>query len=110
AIEKALQRVSTSDLGVDDEAAARNFLTGMQEAAASLITRPPADLFHPSSGGFEDRRDVTLPDGGTGSLSLRFSASVDPASGLMREAERMVVTRVGQSERRTIERWSLSPA
>lgn len=110
AIEEALHRIANSSLDIDDQAAARTFLAGMQQAAASLIAAPPADLFHPPSGSLGEQREVAMPGGGTGTVSVTFTASADPATGLMRGAERLVLTRLGESERRTSERWTLSPA
>jgi hypothetical protein len=110
AIKEALHRIAASDLGTDAQTAARTFLTGMHQAAASLVATPPADLFRPLSTPVDERRDVALPGGGSGTISVAFTASTDPATGLMREAERLVLTRLGQSARRTVERWTLARA
>jgi len=110
AIEQALQQVRASGLDADNRSAAADFLIGMQAAAASLVTRLPAELFRPSGTYSEERREVPLPDGRTGALVLKFSANTDVATGLMQKAERVVVTQLGQSARRTVETWSLSPA
>lgn len=110
AIDEALRLVHASDLDAGQRSAAAAFLQAGEQAAASLVTKPPADLFFPSTPIFEDHRNVALPDGGAGSISLRFTASADPASGLMQQAKREVVTRLGQSERRTVENWSIAPA
>ncbi|HTM96479.1 MAG TPA: hypothetical protein VL100_11780 [Croceibacterium sp.] len=110
AIAEALHRLAASHLGADDREAARTFLTGLHQAAASLVAGLPADLFRPPAGRRDASREVALPGGGTGTVSLTFTASTDPATGVMREAERVVLTRLATSERRTVERWSLSPA
>jgi hypothetical protein len=109
AVEEALHRVAASGRPADDAAAMRSFVLGLQQAAASLVAAPPADLFHPLSAPFSESREIAMPDGGTGTVSVAFTASLDPATGLMREAERLVVTRLAQSERRTAERWTLAP-
>jgi hypothetical protein len=110
AIEEALQRIAASDLEANSQAAARTFLIGLHQAAASLVATPPSDLFRPLSAPHDERRDVALSGGGSGTVSVAFTASTDPATGLMREAERLVLTRLGQSARRTVERWTLEPA
>jgi hypothetical protein len=107
AVEEALHRVAASGLAPDDQAAARTFLFGLHQAAGSLIASPPADLFRPPSAPRGESRDVALPGGGTGTVSLTFAASADPATGLMRKAERQIRTCLGPSERRTSERWTL---
>lgn len=110
AVDEALHRIAASGLPEDDQEAMRVFVVGVQLAAIALVAAPPADLFHPLSAPLTERRAVTLPDGGAGEVSLRFTAKIDPATGLMREAERMVLTRLAQSERRTAERWTLTAA
>lgn len=110
AIEEALHRVTASHLGADDQAAAQAFLAGLQHAAASFVAAPPAALFRPLSTPLGEHRDVALPGGRTGTVSVTFTGTTDPDTGLMREAERLVLTRLGKSARRTIERWTLSPA
>lgn len=109
AIDAALHRIAASPAGDDEQAAMRAFVTGLHQAAASLITEPPADLFHPLAAPRSESREVALPDGGRGEVAVTFSAALDPATGLMREAERVVLTRLGTSERRTAERWTLGP-
>jgi hypothetical protein len=110
AVTEALHRIAASGRGEDEQAAMRTFVLGLQQAAATLVSLPPDDLFHPLSTPLSESRDVQLPDGRVGSVSLSFTATIDPATGLMREAERAVLTRLADSERRTIERWTLAPA
>lgn len=110
AIAEALHRIAASNLGEDDQAAARTFLIGLHRAAASLLAVPPADLFRPFPASLDEHHDVALPGGDTGTVSVTFTGSTDARTGLMREAERVVLTRIRQSARRGIERWTLSPA
>lgn len=108
AVDEALHRIAASGLPENDQEAMRVFVVGVQLAAIALVGAPPADLFHPLSAPSGGRRAVTMPDGGSGEVSLSFTAEIDPATGLMRAAERLVVTRLGATERRTVERWTLT--
>jgi hypothetical protein len=110
AVEEALHRIAASNRSDDEQMAMRVFVLGLQQAAAALVAAPPADLFRPSSVPLGEHRTVALPDGGTGEVSLTFTARLDPVTGLMREAERVVLTRLAGTERRTRERWTLTPA
>lgn len=110
AVEEALHLIAGRGLGADDQAAARTFLAGLQHTAGSLVAAPPAALFRPSSAPQNESREVALPGGRTGTIAVSFTAQADPATGLMREGHRLVQTRLGRSERRTAERWTLSPA
>jgi hypothetical protein len=42
-------------------------------------------------------------------IEVSFSAVTDPATGLMREARREIVTSIAEDRRLTREDWSLAP-
>lgn len=88
----------------------RDFINTVQKAAASLTSALPADIFAPVRPYRSESREVPMPDGGTGVMQLEFEATAEPETGLLRSAERRVITRIAQEQRRTLESWRLSPA
>lgn len=100
-----IARAST-DNGADTETT--RFVLALQQSAAALLTELPTDLFAPVAYPRFHRGEVPLPDGGMGEISSRFDALVDRATGLMRSAERQVITAIAEDRRETIERWSLA--
>lgn len=84
-------------------------LEAIHAAGTSLTSQLPQDLFAPASSLREARETITLPWGDAGEVRTRFEAARDPATGLMREARREVVTRMAEDERRSAEMWALFP-
>lgn len=88
----------------------RAFVEAVHRSAGQLVTELPRDLFAPVDSPREETRAIALPGGDTGQVRMTFAATRDPATGLMREARREVVTDVAGDVRRTIESWTLAPA
>ena len=85
------------------------YLAKLQLAGTSLLDELPGDLFFPSTQPFRAARRIALPDGGSGEFEVSWTASAQPGSALLNEARREVTTRIGESERRSREEWSLKP-
>lgn len=88
----------------------RAFAEAVHRSAGRLVTELPRDLFAPVDCPREESRPLALPGGGAGQVRILFDATRDPATGLMREARREVLTEVAGSARRTVESWTLVPA
>lgn len=88
----------------------RAFVNAVHQSAGALTTELPRDLFAPLDFPRQESRAIALPDGDAGEMRLTFTAIRDPATGLMREAQREVTTEVSGDLRRTVESWSLAPA
>lgn len=88
----------------------QQYLAAVHQGAGRVLTELPRDLFAPGAGPRSERRDVALPGGERGLVTVTFSAEADPATGLMRRAERTVVTELAGDSRRTAELWTLAPA
>lgn len=86
----------------------RAFVDAVHRSAGALATELPRDLFAPAGVPREESRAIALPDGRAGRVTIAFTASVDPATGLMREARREVVTEVAGEARTTLESWRLT--
>lgn len=85
------------------------FVEAVHLSAGTLVSELPLDLFAPSPEPRRESGNVALPGGETGAVSVMFTAIVDPANGLMREARREVVTEFGGESRLTVESWQLEP-
>ena len=109
-VELALEQVRTMQLPKGGEDQARTFLLGLEQAAGRISSAPPPDLFIPPANPEQATREVTLPGGLAGSISSRFSGTLSPLTGLLQQAERIVVTETAGSTRRTLEHWTLGAA
>ena len=85
------------------------FVNAFHQSAGRLVTELPRDLFAPAAAPRSESREVALPGGDSGEVTVTFSAARDPATGLMRQALREVVTRLHGDRRRTLESWRLAP-
>jgi len=108
AIETAQSLLGAS--GYDDGNVAQQgiYMAQLQEAGSSLLDEMPGDLFYPSTTPLRDVRQLALPDGTFGEFELTWEASVDVSTRLLETARREVITRIGSSERRSSEEWSLT--
>lgn len=93
----------------DERASAEQFLTELQRAGDEVLADWPAMLFAPGMLDRVDERPVPLPRGETGRVIVQTRASSDPASGLMQRFERRIETRLGDSARSGLERFTLAP-
>ena len=59
------------------------FISALHQTASQLVTELPKDLFAPVDPDRTARREVALPDGAQGEVTVRFTALADPATGLM---------------------------
>ena len=84
------------------------FVDAVHGSAGELVTELPRDLFAPAGYPREESRTIMLPGGGAGQVRMTFTADRDPATGLMREARREIITEVSGDLRRTVESWRLS--
>lgn len=109
AVHEAMSEMTTNRLPAGDRAEAAHFFASLSRNLSQVIAQLPRDLFAPRQSQRESTRNVALPGGGAGAVSVRFTARVDPLTGLMREAERQVVTDLAGDRRLTVESWSLTP-
>jgi len=83
------------------------YLAQLQQSRSSLLDELPGDLFYPSAKPFRAVRQIALPDGRSGEFAVNWEASAHNESGWLNTARREVITRIGESERRSSEDWSL---
>ncbi|MEO6040705.1 MAG: hypothetical protein ABIP41_02280 [Croceibacterium sp.] len=108
AVKAAAKRFDVAGFAPGERSEADRFVSALHQDASRLVTALPRDLFAPSKLQSAATRDVMLPDGGQGVVTVRFTAQTDPATGLMKQAQREVVTNLSGDQRRTIEDWSLA--
>ena len=108
AVREALAQIADSGGSGLRQASGREFVLGLQFVATRITSLVPPNLFAGLEEIWFDEHELPLPDGGRGTVSVRFEDRVNPASGLLDRATREVVTRVGGSSRRSIEEWTLA--
>lgn len=101
-----LTAVSAQGLEAD---AVERFLRDLQQAGEETLAAWPTTLFAPGEVDVVQERAVPLPAGRTGTVTVRTLASSDPATGLMRQFERQVETRLETRVRSGLERFTLAP-
>jgi hypothetical protein len=85
----------------------RTFMAGLQQAAGTLSSAMPPDLFVPPSSVQRASREIDLPGGLHGSFSTEYSGSISQDTGLLAHARRVILTETGGTRRETVESWTL---
>jgi hypothetical protein len=83
------------------------FVRAVHDAGAKMSSLLPGDLFAPRDPATRAERALALPGGGEGTIEVSFTGKTDPATGLMRQARREIVTMIAGDRRLTREDWSL---
>ncbi|MEZ5689817.1 MAG: hypothetical protein R3E21_13695 [Caenibius sp.] len=109
AVDQALEQIATSRMGQADQINAQEFMLGLQLVASSLTSNLPGSLFRGIAEQERVERQLPLPDGSFGELAVRITASAAPDTRMFQHGERTVITRIGSSERKWVEEWSLTP-
>ncbi len=107
AVRAALAALETRSHRPAERAELVLFVNAFHQSAGKLMTELPRDLFAPDETPRSERREVVLPGGDAGEVAVTFSATRDPATGLMRRAQREVVTVLDGARRRSVEFWRL---
>jgi hypothetical protein len=97
------------NLAADERREYERFVRAVHDAGAKMSSALPADLFAPRERTTHAQRELALPGGGAGTIEISFTAEVDPATGVMRQARRDIVTAIADDRRLTREDWSLLP-
>lgn len=109
AVREALAQIEAQPHAPAERTELVRFVNALHHNAGLLMTELPGDLFAPQQTPRSERREVTLPGGDRGQVTVTFSAARDPQTGLMRQALREVVTDIGGDRRATLESWQLVP-
>ena len=85
----------------------RQFLSDLSEHGEKWLSRMPDDLFFPDPRDRNVSRELTLPDGTTGMIEIRESATANVVSGLLKSFVRQATTRTQTMTREGSETWTL---
>lgn len=107
AVDHALAEISRQPIAPEDRAALAAYVSALQLASQRVTAHLPVDLFAPSPAPRRQERRIALPGGGEGLVASSFGGVRDRETGLMRNAEREVVTMVADSSKRSREEWTL---
>jgi hypothetical protein len=108
-VDEAFAWLARNRVAAPTQAAAREFTIGLATVAARISSVLPPDLFTGATTPVERAQDLTMPDGKPGRVTVACVGQAIPAGGLLKFAERVVVTDAGGSSRRSVEQWSLEP-
>ena len=108
AVDEGLAALRSQRLPDDEQAQLAAFVAAIRQASQRVTAHLPADLFAPVSASRREERRIALPGGGEGSVSAEFGGVCDGRTGLMRSAERAIVTMLGNSSRSQREQWTLT--
>lgn len=99
--------LAKSELSETDRAAALAMVTRLQEQARAAGGNWPADLFRPVGGRREESRELPLPDGSAGRVTVSIMAS-DLPGGMLDRLQRRVITELNGTSRLSTETWTLA--
>lgn len=109
AVREAIALIDRRPRAPAERAELLRFVSAIEQSAGKLISALPPDLFAPAARPRRENREVALPGGESGEVTVTFSATADPMTGLMRRAVREVITTLEGESRRTVESWRLEP-
>lgn len=108
ALAEARQVIEARGLPGDDKAAQIAGLAELQRNAGSMLEGIPPDLFFPMEASSKTVESVVLPGGMTGEFELHYTAECASDAPWLKRSERRVITRVGDSERRSSDVWTMA--
>lgn len=108
AVDLARRELAHGQLTASEKQNAARYIAEMGRIAAELVSKVPRDLFFPETGTREEQRELELPGGSKGRYELTIAASAQGSGGLLKQSERRIVTRIGQSSRVSRETWSVA--
>lgn len=102
-------RIASSALSAEEKAQAAGFVQQVLDRGGGM-TAWPEDLFHPQPGLHKTSREIALPGGTSGLVTISTEARVTANGGLLDRVDRVVVTELGGSQRTVSESWTLRHA
>ena len=88
----------------------RQFLAELSQHSATWLSGLPADLFFPAPRDHSISREISLPDGTTGTFEVHESVAADGSSGLLKRFLREAQTTTRDLTRKGSETWTLNRA
>jgi len=109
AIAQVLTTIAEVVKPAEDAEQLARFARAIHENALLLLTTLPPDLFAPERAEHQESRTLNLPDGSEGVVTASYHMARAPATGLLTQAQREIVTEVAGHHKRTVESWTLQP-
>ncbi len=109
AMQTARAIINARQLSPDARLQQQQVLLQIEEAGTSLLASLPGDLFYPQTAPRRELQSLTLPGGASGEFEVTWMASAQPGTGLLQRAERDIITRIADTERRSGEVWTMEP-
>ncbi len=107
AVDHALAEIARQPIAPEERAELAAYVSALQLASQRVTAHLPVDLFAPSPAPRRQERRVALPGGGEGLVASSFGGVRNLETGLMRSAEREVLTVVAETSKRLREDWTL---
>lgn len=107
ALQTAKDLIETHAISAATKADQLRALSILQSSFSSLLDQLPSDLFFPVSEPVKRVQTMDLSDGMTGEFELIYHAQGSEQGDWLKHAQREVITRIGDSERRSREVWSM---
>lgn len=99
--------IASIDADAQTAEAMQDFVRQVSQASTEFLGRLPRDLFFPQGDEHSETIEVALPDGLSGQVTIARRAQTRAPSGLIVAAERSIRSRAGQTERVSLEKWTL---
>lgn len=98
--------LDASRLSAEEKSQAMAFVQTLL-AQGGAMTSWPADLFNPRPGARKETRQIAIPGGGSGQITVSTNAHLADNGRLLDRVDRVVVTELGESRRTVSESWTL---
>lgn len=108
ALREAERMIGQSGVAGEARGEMMGSLALLHRNAGRILDRLPPDLFFPISPPLRTVQPVALANGLQGEFEVAYEAERSAGSGWLARAQRSVVTRIGSSERRSLELWSMA--
>jgi hypothetical protein len=98
--------LESSRLSAEEKAQAAAFVQTLLDQGGAM-TSWPADLFNPKPGSRKETRQIAIPGGGSGQVTVSTNAHLAENGRLLDRVDRVVVTELGETRRTVSESWTL---
>ncbi|MCW1401406.1 hypothetical protein OKA06_03315 [Novosphingobium sp. MW5] len=105
--ELANQTVEKIDMVSADKTVAKQMIQRIAAQSQGAPGSWPVDLFRPAERSRVDVREIPLPDGKQGRITVTMQASPNE-SGQLKQLDRRIVTEIDGTSRLSVESWSMS--
>jgi hypothetical protein len=98
--------IEASRLSPEEKAQAMGFVQTLLDQGGAMISWP-VDLFNPKPGAHKETRQIAIPGGGSGRVTVSTDAHLAINGRRLDRVDRVVVTELGETRRTVSESWTL---